>query len=148
MKETRSGGTLAVTITCLVLLMVAGSWLAGRGAWNRYQLRGLLQGAIEAYQAGDDKTAERLQSRAGERADLNALPPGQERDLYDRLRAILVRRAFEEQMSRSTQEITIRRRPRGILAFQDLREEGRRLGLPCPPVVEFMAALVDRGLLD
>jgi hypothetical protein len=141
MKETR-GGALVTTIVGLILLMAAGGWLAGRGAWNRYQLRGLLRGAIEAYRAGDDRTAESLQSRAGARANLNALPPGRERDLYDELRAILVRRAYEVQLSRERQD-GARPLPPDLNELRDLREECRRFRLPCPLVVEFVAALLD-----
>ena len=148
MKDARSGGALVTTIAGLILLMVAGGWLTwGRGAWNRYQIRSLLRDALEAYRGEQEGRGYELLKRAEERATLSTLPPGVEQDLFRAILALRVRRAYEEQMARDTQEVTIGRVPREIMALRDLRNEGRRLRLPCPAVVELLGAYADTRIL-
>ena len=105
MREARRGGGLSGLVALLVLVMLAGLWFAGgRQAWNRWRLRGELRGALEAYQAGREDEGDRLAERAKRRTNLSALPPGPERDLYHSLRAVWVRRAYEEQLKRERQD--------------------------------------------
>jgi hypothetical protein len=136
MKETR-GGALTTTIAGLILLLVAGGGWAGRRAWNRYQFRTSLAGAFEAYDKGDLRQALELLDRAGKRMDLSTLPPGAERD---RVRAIWIREAYDEQLTRDLlMQLSVGKRPPDPRA---LRDECRRLRLPCPLVLEFVADLI------
>lgn len=136
---------MVTTIAGLVLLLVAGGWIVwGRGAWNRYQIRELLRGAQTAHDEGRETEARDLLRRVGELANLSDLPPGPGKDLY---KAFLIREAYEEQLKRDRQEVFIGRVPREIVALRDLRNEGRRLRLPCPAVVELMGAYADSRTL-
>ncbi len=144
MKEARRGGGLFGLVALLLLLMLAAAWFAGgRQAWNRYQVRSLLRGALQAYEAGRDEEGRRRVDMADERMNLGTLAPGPERDLHRQIQIILVRRALVEQSQRQGQTLFIGSMPREIVALRDLRNECRRIRLPCPAWVELVAVHVD-----
>lgn len=144
MRETRRGGGLSGLVALLVLVMLAVLWFAGgRQAWNRYQGRSLLRGALQAYQGGREEEGGRLLELADQRMNLGTLPPGPEKELHRQIQIILVRLAYVEQMKREGQTMFIGSMPRELVALRDLRNECRRIRLPCPAWVELVAVHVD-----